>query len=111
MTVTGLRGEIYDCKGRLLVGNSTSYNLLYEYGAMPDTYAEINKELLTILDAIERTESTHTLSDSYFPLLGTYPDVSYTATAQDPDSDEYFYLKRTLTRLRTNACGTLRFKI
>ena len=30
VTVSGLRGEIYDCKGRLLVGNSTNYDLIYE---------------------------------------------------------------------------------
>ena len=29
VTVAGLRGEIYDRNGKLLVGNSTSYDLIY----------------------------------------------------------------------------------
>ncbi len=99
VTVSGLRGEIYDRKGRLLVGNSTEHNLLYEYGAMPDTYAEINKELLAILTAISETGNSHTLPDDYFPLSGTYPDVSYTAAVSDSESYERFYLQRTLKRL------------
>ena len=35
VTVSGLRGEIYDRNGVLLVGNSNSYDLIFEYGSIP----------------------------------------------------------------------------
>ena len=59
VTVAGLRGEIYDCNGKLLVGNSTSYNLLYEYGAMPYTRKEINAEILALDRAIKQTATNY----------------------------------------------------
>ena len=98
VTVTGLRGEIYDRNGKLLVGNSTTYDLLYEYGAMPNTYAEINKELLYILDAIRTVDSREHLSEDYFPLRGTYPDMQYASAISDTASTEYYYLQRVLKR-------------
>ena len=98
VTVSGLRGEIYDRNGKLLVGNSTSYSLLYEYGAMPDTYREINLELLGILDAMEHTENTDKLSEDLYPLEGTYPDMVYRAAVGDTASNEYYYLQRVLKR-------------
>ncbi len=98
VTVAGLRGEIYDCRGRLLVGNSTSYDLIYEYGAMPDTYAEINRALLDTLDAIEITGNTDKLCSDFFPLEGIYPNVRYCSAISDTASSEYYYLSRVLKR-------------
>ncbi len=98
VTVAGLRGEIYDCKGRLLVGNSTSYDLIYEYGAMPETYAEINRALLDTLAAIESTGNGDKLCDDYFPIEGIYPAVRYSAAVSDTASSEYYYLQRVLKR-------------
>ena len=54
-TVPGLRGEIYDCNGKLLAGNSTSYDLIFEYGAMSDTRREVNLALLTVMEATLKT--------------------------------------------------------
>ena len=99
VTVSGMRGQIYDCKGRLLVGNSTSYDLLYEYGAMPDTYAAINRALLDTLDALRITGNEDKLKQDYFPLEGIYPNVSYKAQISDTDSNEYYHLTRVLKRL------------
>ena len=98
ITVTGLRGEIYDCNGKLLVGNSTTYDLLYEYGAMPNTYAEINSELLYILDAIHTVDSEANISEDYFPFNGAYPDLQYSSVIGNTSSTEYYYLQRVLKR-------------
>ena len=98
VTVAGLRGEIYDRNGKLLVGNSTSYSLLYEYGAMPDTYRQINLELLTVLDAIEDTDGTDKLAEDFYPIEGIYPTVRYRVAVNDTASNEYFYLQRALKR-------------
>ena len=54
-TVPGVRGEIYDRNGKLIVGNATSYDLVYEYGAMPDTRREVNLALLAVMDALAET--------------------------------------------------------
>lgn len=98
ITVTGLRGEIYDCNGKLLVGNSTTYDLLYEYGAMPNTYAEINTELLYILDAIRTVDSEENICEDYFPFNGSYPDLQYSSVIGNTSSTEYYYLQRVLKR-------------
>lgn len=98
VTVTGLRGEIYDRNGKLLVGNSTTYDLLYEYGAMPNTYAEINGELLYILDAIRTVDSKDHISEDYFPLRGSYPDLQYSSAIDNTASTEYYYLQRIFKR-------------
>ena len=99
VTVSGLRGEIYDCRGRLIVGNSTDYDLIYEYGAMPETYKEINAELLDVIDTLERTGNSDKLTKNYFPIVGDYPDVSYSEAAQDKESVEYYQLTKVLSRL------------
>jgi len=91
VTVAGLRGEIYDRNGKLLVGNSTSYDLIYEYGAMPNTYKEINAELLAISKAIAATGSADKVSADYFALEGTYPNLSFKADIYNSESDLYFY--------------------
>ena len=85
-TVPGARGEIFDREGRLLVGNSTSYDLIYEYGAMPDTRREVNQSLLAIHEAILRTGNGDKLSEDLFPLEGTYPNMKLTATLRDKES-------------------------
>lgn len=103
VTISGLRGEIYDCKGRLIVGNSTDYDLVYEYGAMPDTYKEINAELLDVIDTLERTGNSDKLTKDYFPLVGDYPNVSYSEAALDTESTEYYQLSKVLSRLELDA--------
>ena len=103
VTISGLRGEIYDCKGRLIVGNSTDYDLVYEYGAMPDTYKEINAELLDVIDTLERTGNSDKLTKDYFPIVGDYPNVSYSEAALDTESTEYYQLTKVLSRLELDA--------
>ena len=103
VTVSGLRGEIYDRNGKLIVGNSTNYDLVYEYGAMPDTYKEINAELLDVRDTLERTGNSDKLTKDYFPLVGDYPNVSYSEAAQDKESTEYYQLTKVLSRLELGA--------
>lgn len=98
VTVAGLRGQIYDRNGVLLVGNSTSYDLLYEYGAMPDSFDEVNASLLKTLDAIDEAGEEDKLSDDLFPLDGFYPNVRYRAAIADTASNEYYHLQKVLER-------------
>ncbi len=96
VTVSGLRGEIYDRNGKLLVGNSTTHDLIYEYGAMPYSKEEVNKELLTVLRAVEQTKNTDKLCSDFFPIEGVYPNVRYISALSDSSSQEYLYFRKVL---------------
>lgn len=96
VTVPGLRGEIYDRNGKLLVGNATTYDLVFEYGAMPDTRREINASLLSILEGLSKTGNGDKLSDDLFILDGYYPDYQYVSAMSDKDSNEYYHYLRVM---------------
>ncbi len=96
-TVPGVRGEIYDKNGKLLVGNSTVYDLVYEYGAMPETRREVNEALLATLSALEQTGNRDKLAEDLFILEGTYPDMTFCAALSDPESRESHAFSQFLT--------------
>ena len=96
VTVSGLRGEIYDRNGVLLVGNSKSYDLIFEYGSIPYTTKELNRSLLGALDALEQTDSMDKLCDEYFPFVGEYPDLEFSEAVSYEGTDEYEYLLKVL---------------
>ena len=97
-TVPGIRGNIYDCNGVLLVGSSQSYDLIYEYGAMPDTRREVNDSLLKVLDAILSTGNGDRLAKDYFILEGTYPELRFVSALEDENSDESYWYARFLEK-------------
>ena len=97
-TVSGLRGEIYDCNGKKLVANTDKYDIVYEYGAMPDTREEVNRALLTVMSAIKSTGNELRLSDDYFILEGTYPNMRFVSEMSDKESNEYYHYKKFLER-------------
>ncbi len=101
-TVPGVRGEIYDRNGVKLVGNSDKYDLVYEYGAMPDTRREVNRSLLDVMAAIRATGNETHISDDLFILEGTYPDMTFSEKLRDKDSSEYSYYKKFLEKQKMN---------
>jgi len=105
-TVPGVRGEIFDRNGKRIVGNSDRYDLIYEYGAMPDTRSEVNLSLLAVMEAIEETANTVNISDDLFILEGTYPDMSFSSSLRDKDSSEYYHYKKFLERQRMDESKT-----
>ena len=105
-TVPGLRGEIYDRNGVKLVGNSDKYDLVYEYGAMPDTRSEVNKSLIAVMKAIRDTGNAANISDDYFIIEGEYPHMSFTKELRDKDSNEYYYYEKFLERQKMNLSRT-----
>ena len=76
-TVAGERGRIYDRNGKLLVGNAAHYDLIFEYGSMPDRRAGVNASLLECLKALETTDRADKRADDYFPLVGAYPEFKF----------------------------------
>ncbi len=96
VSVSGLRGEIYDRNGVLLVGNNTSYDLLFEYGSIPDTKSELNRSILAVLSAVAEKDSADKLCNNYYPFDGTYPNLTYNEKTAYNDSEEYLGLVRVL---------------
>ena len=47
VTVKAQRGNICDRNGVVLVTNSYTYDMIFEYGAMPDTRAEVHSVLIS----------------------------------------------------------------
>ncbi len=96
VTVSGLRGEIYDRNGVLLVGNERRYDLIFEYGSIPYTTREFNRSLLEALDALARTDKLDRLCNEYFPFVGQYPELEYSEAVRIEGSEQYKYLLRVL---------------
>lgn len=105
-TVPGVRGEIYDRNGVKLVSNSDRYDLVYEYGAMPDTRREVNLSLLALMSAIRDTGNAAHLSEDFFILDGTYPNMSFSSALRNKDSNEYYYYKKFLDRQEMSEAKT-----
>lgn len=97
-TVAGERGSIYDRNGKLLAGNASYYNLIFEYGSMPDTRKQINDALAECLMAIEASGNTDKLVADFFPLRGSYPELEFAPELSDAESNEYYYYQRFLSR-------------
>lgn len=97
-TVLGERGRIFDRNGKLLVGNSTYYDFIFEYGAMAYSVEEVNDALLSCLDALEDTDTAHMRAKDYFVLSGTYPNLSFVEEARDTSVNTGHYFNKFLMR-------------
>lgn len=67
-TVTAQRGEILDRSGVPLVTNAYSYNVLLDYGRMPDDAEGFNRVILSVVRAAERCGETDKLTETNWPL-------------------------------------------
>ena len=97
-TVYGERGRIFDRNGKLLVGNTANYNLIFEYGSMADKRKDVNLALIECIKALKETDTAEYRADDYFPLIGTYPNMSLKNSASDETTDVGYYYKRFLKR-------------
>lgn len=95
-TVAGERGRIYDRNGKLLVGNASHYDLVFEYGSMPDRRAEVNDSLLECLIALEKTGNSAKRTESYFPLVRTADGYVFSEDTADLSSKIGYYYQRFL---------------
>ena len=97
-TVAGERGRIFDRNGNLLVGNTTSYSFIFEYGSMGYSAEEVNSALLECLDALEDTKNSAARAKDHFVLKGTYPKVAFVDELADKESSIYYHYNRFLVR-------------
>ena len=97
-TVYGERGRIFDRNGKLLVGNTANFNLIFEYGSMSDKRKEVNLALLECIKALKETGTSAYRADDYFPLAGSYPNMSIKNDARDESTDVGYYYKKFLSK-------------
>ncbi len=97
-TVYGERGRIFDRNGKLLVGNTENYNLIFEYGSMPDKRIDVNYALLSCIDAINTTSNASKKAQSYLPIVGSYPNYTFANGVNDQNSEIGYYYKRFLSK-------------
>ncbi|MBE6534860.1 MAG: hypothetical protein E7678_07870 [Ruminococcaceae bacterium] len=102
-TVYGERGRIFDRNGKLLVGNTANYNLIFEYGSMADKRKDVNLALLECLEVLRDTKTSNYRAEDYFPLTGTYPNMNITNAARDENTNVGYYFQRFLTKQKFSA--------
>ncbi len=97
VTVSAVRGNIYDRNGRLLVTSRAVRDMALTYDAIPDSSEELNRSIAETVRALRAKEITR--EDAEFPLYGTYPDYGYYAEATDPSSEYYKGVQTVLKAL------------
>lgn len=79
--IQALRGNICDRNGNILVTTSYAYDIIFDYNDMPSDFVEFNRTILKVLDAISDTKNNEYRTADLFPLVGEYPNYSYSADA------------------------------
>ena len=97
ITVSAVRGDIYDRNGRLLVSSKTVRDMTLTYDAIPDSSEELNRSIADAVRALREKEIAR--ADAEFPLYGTYPSYGYYAEAIDPESEYYKGIQTVLKAL------------
>lgn len=105
-TVYGERGRIFDRNGKLLVGNTANYNLIFEYGSMADKRKDVNMALLNCLEILKETKTDIYRAEDYFPLMGTYPNMSIKNGARDENSNVGYYYQKFLEKQKLEKSAT-----
>ena len=104
VTVQAVRGQILDRNGKAIVTNSYTYDLKLEYTAFSAMSAvrgnDVCLYLLELLDA-NGEGAKHT--ESFFPMQGAYPYLSWSEAVEAKDTLEYYRLQRVLTDLSFDA--------
>lgn len=86
VTIQAQRGEIFDRNGKALVTNIYTYNLNFDYGSLSKDPKISNSVILSVIKALDETGNTDKRTESFFPLLGTYPNFIYDDNVMSKDS-------------------------
>lgn len=74
VTLSAVRGEIFDTNGKVIVSNEYIYSLIYDYSAMRKTYSEQNEDILAVLSLLDGTDFR---TESQCPFKGVYPSITF----------------------------------
>lgn len=110
VTISAVRGQIYDRNGKALVTNEYSYDLVLDYYLFPSEPAERNSALLAAMSVLADAGEGDKFEENDLPFDGTYPDLTYRAEATDPDAKTYKTLVAQIesSGLRTTFINKLR---
>ena len=103
--IQALRGNICDRNGNVLVTSSYSYDIIFDYDTMPDSDEDFNRTILAVLSAMEKTGNNDKRSVDYYPLIGTYPSLSYSEDALTDGKTVKTSLDRVLSRIELEGEG------
>ncbi len=108
--VQAVRGQIYDRNGVPLVTNDYTYSLTMDYSVLPKENEARNAALLKALHMLENCGEAGRFATYHFPFDGYYPDFSYSANTENPDTSAHAtYLSVVKTnRLRQEAIQRLK---
>lgn len=87
--VQAVRGEIYDREGRPLVINRYTYDLTLDYSVLPEDDVSRSRAILQTIEVLERCGESGQMTDSRFPLEGSYPNLVYSAGAASTETELY----------------------
>lgn len=74
------RGEIFDRNGKPLVTNSSTYDLVFDYGSLSRYSSRSNPVILSAVSAMKETGNYEKRVESNFVFLGEYPNLIYNPT-------------------------------
>lgn len=94
VTVKASRGALCDRNGNVLVSDSSTYDLNFNYDTMAYDNAGINEMILLSLDALRETDNDDGLAADSFPFDGTYPDYTPKAELSDENSNITIRLRK-----------------
>jgi len=100
VTVKGSRGALCDRNGTVLVSDSSTYDLNFNYDTMAYDNAGINDMILLSLEALRETDNDSGLAADSFPFDGTYPDYTPKAALADEDSNITIRLRKFIKHRR-----------
>lgn len=103
LTITAVRGQIYDRNGKALVTNEYSYDLVIDHSLFPGEPQERNAALLATMSILAEAGEGGRFVDNGMPLEGTYPDLVYTDEATDPETKAY---KTLIAQIETSGLRT-----
>lgn len=98
VTIRAQRGEIFDRKGKALVTNIYSYDMIFDYGTLPKNVTASNAVILRVMDILAQTGNSEKIVESSFPLLGSYPNLIYNEKILQSESEANKF-KRALKTL------------
>lgn len=97
--IQALRGSICDRNGKILVTTSYAYDIIFDYNDMPSDFVAFNRTILKVLDAINDTKNNEYRTTDLFPLVGEYPNFSYSTEALTDGTATNKALNKMLTEL------------
>lgn len=89
VSIPALRGDICDRNGVVIATSRAAYSMSFVYWSMPADKLEANQSILVALealDALDRKSVEYERARDYFPFSGSYPNLTLSSEAKNPDS-------------------------